>query len=789
MFSIIKNRGIAFKLVFFILSSCAIIFAAIFIYNYSISRKMLIEKIEDAAGNLIFGTVSKIEAKILPAEKIPEYLSIAIENPEVGKDDMVGFLRSALEKNPEIYGSALAFEPYEFEKDSYYYSPYFYRDGAEIKYTDIGTDSYDYFNRDWYKIPKKLGRPVWSEPYYDTGGGDTLMVTYSVPFYREIEGKKKFTGVVTADLSLSWLEKMVSSIKIAKTGYGFLVSREGRLITHPDKSLVMNESALKMTELKRDDDLFGVRREMLRGKIGFVQAKDPTTGNKIWIAFAPVPTTGWSLAAVFPKGELMKDLYDLNRTVLIIGFMGLLFLAVVIVLFANSITGPLRVLALKTGDIAIGNMDFDLPGSDSKDEVGRLAQAFRCMKTELTNYIEKLKNTTQEKEKIESELKIASSIQLGTLPGLIPPYVGRDEFEICATMKPAKEVGGDFYDFYFVDDKHLAFAVGDVAGKGVPAAIFMAIAKTYIQAAAKMVKEPGEVLRRVNKELSYNNVSNMFVTVFFGILDIETGEICYSNAGHNPPLVIRRGKNPEFFRGDGGCVLGAFEDAPIKKGKIKFQPGDVLYMYTDGVTEAMNSEKEQFSDERLERRLTAHKCDPIKGMVEGTLRGVEAFSRGEPQADDITILVLKYLGRNGHGAQAGKIEKYQIKNDLSEIRVLADLVETFGKKNGFSGDLINDINLSLEEIITNTIAYGYEDKSAHLIDVRISLGGKELILEVVDDGRSFDPLVEAPIPDVDKPLEEKIEGGLGVFLVRKIMDKMEYKRKNDKNILLLKKTI
>jgi len=580
--SIIRDRSVAFKLAFFILSSCAIIFTAIFIYNYAISRSILIEKIEDAARNLIAGTVSKIEAKILPAEKVPEYLSTAMASPETNKDVIAKLLRSTLENNPEIYGSAIAFEPYTFEKDLYYYSPYFYKDAAGVKAADLGTDSYDYFNREWYDVPKKLDSPAWSEPYYDTGGGETLMVTYSVPFYREVDGKKKFTGIVTADLSLSWLEEMVSSLKIGKTGYGFLVSKKGKLITHPDKSLIMNKSSLNRTDTKINNHLFGISSEILEGGIGFIPAKDPNTEKRIWIAYAPVPTTGWSLAAVFPKGELMEDLYNLNKVVLIVGLMGLVFLSVVIILFANSITRPLKILALKTRNIAKGNMDFTLPGTDANDEIGKLTQAFRHMRTELKNYIEKLTKTTQEKEKIESELKIAASIQMSTLPKLIPPYTGRAEFELYATMKPAKEVGGDFYDFYFIDDKHLAFVIGDVSGKGVPAAIFMAVAKTYIQSIAKIIKVPGEILSKVNTELINNDDSSMFVTVFFGILNIETGEICYANAGHNPPILIRKERDPEFFERKDGHMLGAFVDGTVGEGKIQFYPGDILYMYTDG---------------------------------------------------------------------------------------------------------------------------------------------------------------------------------------------------------------
>ena len=787
MISIIRNRSIAFKLVFFILSSCAVIFSAIFTYNYSVSRNMLIEKIEDAARNLISGTVSKIEAKILPAEKVPEYLSIAMSNPDVDKVRIVELLRSVLEKNPEIYGSAIAFEPYKFSKDYEYYSPYAYKKDGRIEFTDLGKDEYLYPKWDWYKVPKKLNEAVWSEPYYDTEGGETLMVTYSVPFYRKENGRKAFTGIATADLSLKWLEEMVSSLKIGKTGYGFLVSKKGRLITHPDKRLVMNESALKIPE-KRSRHLHGAGKEIQKGEIGFVPTLDTSTGKRIWIAYASVPTTGWSLAAVFPKGELMEDLHNLNRVVLAAGMVGLFFLAAVIILFANSITKPLKLLALRTRNIAKEQVDFNVPGSDSRDEVGSLARALSYMKTELVKYVERLTKTTKEKEKIESELKIASNIQLGTLPRAIPPFTGRDEFEISATMRPAREVGGDFYDFYFLDNKHLAFTVGDVAGKGVPAAIYMAISKTYIQSVAKVVKDPEKVLNTVNKALAHDNVSAMFVTVFFGVLNIETGELRYSNAGHNLPLLIRKGKEPEFFKEPTGCVLGAFEDAHIGGEKIGLHPGDTLYMYTDGVTEAVNADKKEFTDERLKKRLSIHKDDSIKEMIEGTLSGIDAFTHGEPQADDITILVLRYFGKEGHGLHAEKSEEYQIKNDLGEIRVLAELVSAFGKKNDFSEELVSDINLCLEELIHNTIAYGYEDESVHFIDVRVSLKGKELVIEIIDDAKAFNPL-EAAKPDVGEPLEEREEGGLGIFIVRSIMDKVEYRRKKDKNILLLKKAI
>ncbi|MCD4824192.1 MAG: SpoIIE family protein phosphatase [Phycisphaerae bacterium] len=789
MISILRNRGIAFKLVFFILSSCVIIFASIFSYNYSISRGLLIGKIEDVAQNLTSGAAGKIEATLLPIEKIPEQLAYILEESSFTEDELKGLLHSIVEGNPNIYGGAIAFEPYAFNKDYAYFSPYYYRKNGKVQFVDLGTDEYAYPKWDWYKIPKKLNRPVWIDPYFDKGGGGILMATYSVPFYRTSQGRKEFIGVVTVDVSLSWLEEFVSSIKVGETGYGFLISNKGTLITHPDKDLVMNKTLEEVARTRNNPELLKVGGQMLQGEAGFVPVKNTVTKKETWIAFAPVPTTRWSLGVIFPKDELMAPLHALNRAVVLIGLVGLFFLSLVIILLSNSITRPLRILALKTRDLAGGNLDFELPSTRSRDEAGSLTESFRYMKNSLKKYIEELTKITSEKERIESELKIARRIQMGILPKIAPPFTEGKEFKIYAAMKPAREVGGDLYDFYFLDDKHLSFVIGDVSGKGVPAALFMVMAMTFIKSTAKIIKEPEEILSQVNKALMHDNASCMFVTVFFGILNIETGQIYYSNAGHNMPLVLRKGKDPEFLESDTGCALGAFEGVTFKKGKLDLAPGEALYMYTDGVTEAMNRDNEEFSEESLKEKLRSHKDDSIKKMVEGTFRGIESFSQGTPQSDDITVLVLRYLGRSEEASvTSGKTEEYRIKNDISDIRKLADFVEMFGKKTGLSGDLINDINLSLEEIIHNTIAYGYEDNSVHSIDVRISLEGKELILKVVDDAVAFNPL-EAPKPNVDKPIEERIEGGLGIFLVCNIMDKMEYKRKKDKNILLLKKTI
>jgi sigma-B regulation protein RsbU (phosphoserine phosphatase) len=294
--------------------------------------------------------------------------------------------------------------------------------------------------------------------------------------------------------------------------------------------------------------------------------------------------------------------------------------------------------------VATGNLDIQLPPVRSKDEVGKLAVAFDFMKDSLKQYIKDLTETTAAKERIESELKIARDIQMGMLPKTFPPFPQRKELDIYAMIEPAKEVGGDLYDFFFLDEDHLCFAIGDVSGKGVPAALFMAITMTLLKTKAGEEMSPSAVLTRVNHDLSQDNPYSMFVTIFLGVLNVRTGKLAYSNGGHNPPWLLHHHGDVLCLQGSGGAALGAIEDVVYQPQDMFFQKGDTLFLYTDGVTEAMNEKEELFGDGRLQGVLLTLKESPVEALVDGVMNEVKGFSKGVPQSDDITMLVLRYLG-------------------------------------------------------------------------------------------------------------------------------------------------
>ena len=640
-----RNRGIAFKLILSASVSSGLIFLLIFGLHYFASLKIIVKDIEANAQSLALSKANTIETVLSSTQKIPETLACYLENASYNKEEILSLLREIVEKNAEICGSAVAFEASPFEGKSSGFAPFLYKDNGKIAFSDLSQELGGYFSLDWYQIPKELGRPQWSEPYYTGGGSKILMATYSVPFYREVRGETQFMGVVTADISLEWLQNIVASIKVLQTGYGILISKNGTLVTHPLKEVIMNETIFGLAEERGDTKLREMGRKMIRGESGFVPFQRVDTEERYWVYYTPIRSSGWALAVLFPRKELVADINRLTWIVAILGIIGLSLLSIGLTIVARSITKPLTTMAVATQEIARGNLDVDLPLPRSGDEAGTLLSAFRSMKESLKAYIQRLTETTASKERIESELKIAHDIQMSILPKRFPPFPDREEFDIYAMIHPAREVGGDFYDFFLIDHDQLCFVIGDVSGKGVPASLFMAVTKTLIKATSSKGLAPGEILTRVNRELSQGNETSMFATIFCGVMSTSTGEILYANGGHNYPLLLREGKEAIWLKGDNGLVVGGVENATYQTGQTILQRGDSIFLYTDGVTEAMNEKEEFFSDNRLRTTITLFQGQPPKELISRIAEEIARFSQNMPQADDIAMMMIRFCGK------------------------------------------------------------------------------------------------------------------------------------------------
>lgn len=619
------------------------ILLAILYYNYRVSRSLALSDAQNDAKHLTELTVARIENVLQDVETVSLTLANVIENRDsvffIGTRQVV---KNILVKNPIIYGASVAFAPSVRGRDTLYFAPYLHTTGDSVVFKNLAEDSYRYTEKEWYVKARDEGRGVWSEPYFDEGGGEVLMATYSVPFYRIRGGEKRFAGVVTADLSMEALQNLIRGIQFYDSGEGMLISSEGNIVSWPGIT-VEQKRVFNVFDLPGESlEMRALLQSMAEGEQGITSlrgiAKD--LNEHRWVSYAPVPAPGWSLGIMFDEDELYHGLHRLSLELAAIGLLGFLLLGIMIFVISRRFVKPVEKLASATRKIGQGDLDFQIPFFRSQDEIAELGQSFQSMQRELKDYIRNLRETTAQKEKMESELAIAAGIQQQMLPreGAI---AGRNELVIQGLLKPARQIGGDLYDFQMEGD-HLYFTIGDVSGKGIPAALFMAKTLTLFRAKVSKLLEPVAIASEINNDLGQNNDQAMFVTCFIGKLNIKTGKLIYTNAGHNPPLITGRGESPEFLNAVSGLPLGSMPDTEYRQELLQIQPEYKIILYTDGITEAENLTKDLFGSKRLEGIVKDYSSRSIQELCSFIATSVNEFTGGAEQSDDITILGLEY---------------------------------------------------------------------------------------------------------------------------------------------------
>ena len=516
---------------------------------------------------------------------------------------------------------------------------------------------------------------------------------------------------------------------------------------------------------------------------------------------------GWLCSAyenvVDSKGEVVCQVgVDINMNsvmeerhqflITMLSFAGLLLLLSVgacVLLMRRMAIKPLSMLS----DAAVSFADSDraLTGDDiislpirSKDEIGELYQVIRAMQRRIVEYLDNLTRVTAEKERIGAELGIATRIQADMLPRIFPPFPDRNEFDIYASMTPAKEVGGDFYDFFLIDDDHLGLVMADVSGKGVPAALFMVIAKTLIKNRAQMGGGPAEILKSVNTQLCEGNEAELFVTVWLAILEISTGKGLAANAGHEHPIIRRGGGAYELVVYKHSPAVAVMEGLSFREHSFELSPGDTLFVYTDGVTEATNENNELFGTDRLLAALNCDLAAEPKEQLAVVKQEIDDFVGRAPQFDDITMMCLHYMGPE--------------KKNMRELTIEAEL-ENLDKVIAFVDEQLEElecpmkvqmqIDVAVEEIFVNIANYAYvPGKGSATICVSWEEDPKTVSITFIDRGMPYDPLKKED-PDISLPAEERAIGGLGIYMVKKSMDEMNYEYRDEQNVLCIRKRL
>lgn len=498
----------------------------------------------------------------------------------------------------------------------------------------LGDSSYNYTMMPWYADAVQSGKPIWSEPYFDKGGGNRLMVTYSYPLKN---ASNQVIAVMTADVSVSDLTGEIDRLKPAENGFAFIINKDSVLITHPDKSKILSAE----NNFYATDHGWRIVNAIEKDKIGTVENtfRIRRNGEDWLLVYRRIGDTDWTICSVMPYSSVMSNL-DLE-TFKAVGLLiiGLLILALLIRVVVIHSMGPLKKLTSAAELISGGNLDTPLPDMKSTDEIGRLNNAFADMQHSLRLQMKRLVETTKAKEHIESELHIAKSIQMGLVPHSFSPFPEWEGLELYAMLQSAKEVGGDLYDF-FIRDSKLFFTIGDVSGKGVPASLFMAVTRTLFRMSATMTDSPSQIVTTINETIAKDNDQCMFVTMFVGVLDLNAGVLRFCNAGHNPAVLIDS-QGTRFMSEVENIPIGVMDGFEYTEETVLLRNDQMLLIYTDGLTEAENTRKELFGDERLMQLMSTNTCGGPKEAIERLKKAVSEFAEGVYQSDDLTMLALR----------------------------------------------------------------------------------------------------------------------------------------------------
>jgi len=517
--------------------------------------------------------------------------------------------------------------------------------------------SYDPRNRDWFTRARNSSQVIWSDPYVDAGSRG-LMVTCSQQ--AGTDGSDR-TWIVATDVTLDTINSQIINTQVSERGYALLLDSRGTVISRPGITTGDSkwDESFKSENLIDSDNtaLSAVARDMVAGQSGVARVN--LSGEEKYIAYAPLKSVNWSLAIVMPVDDVIAPAVEtrtrivnatgetgtfLNQqmtaaTSLFVVLFIVLFVIVTIisVMFANIITRPVDELRRGSEAIGAGNLDHRVR-IETGDEFEDLANSFNTMAVNLRNNMDELQRTTAEKERFAKELEIAKGIQQSFLPDSAPEIAG---IELVAKNVPALEVGGDFYDFIPVTKDRWGLVIADVSGKGVPAALFMALSRTLIRASTLVDADPAQSIGHANRMICEDSKTSMFVTLFYAVLDAREMTLNYVNAGHNPPLLLQDGASAVRLLKAEGIALGVIDDVDLQSVKVNLKPGDVLVLYTDGVTEAINNKEEEFGEERLLLVITENRNRPAQEIMDRILAAITAFAGDQPQFDDITLMVLR----------------------------------------------------------------------------------------------------------------------------------------------------
>ena len=569
-----------------------------------------------------------------------------IEDDLSNPDRMYDIINRMVKLNPYMRSCGIYFIEGYYPQKGRLFAPYATRRDSNtiIEFQDACDQGNDYVKDEWFKNAIASEKGYWTKPFFDNDNAKSPLVSYLLPIR---DKNHRAVAVLGVDLSLSWLNEKIQPMDTYNREtpkewdaeyqvYYYMTDTAGTILIHPDAKRIVSKTIqpyiTKGSDKHRGHLTINDRRE----------DKMVIDGEEVQVCSQVIKYTDWVISFVVPTFYIRLFGYIAAG----IAIAGILIGMLVVYFFGRrSIkreVKPLTLLAASADEVAKGNFQTPLPAINSHDEIHRLRDSFGNMQRSLVRYTEELRATTAQKASIESELKIAHDIQMSMLPKTFPPYPERNDIDIYGSLKAAKGVGGDLFDFYIRDEK-LFFCIGDVSGKGVPASLFMAVTRSLFRNISAHVAIPSEIVRTLNNAMAEGNDTNMFVTVFVGVLDLTNGLLRYCNAGHEAPLLV--GRDVGALSCDPNLPIGVMQGYEYTQQEVSIDSGTTIFLYTDGLNEAENYEHAQFGDLRiwnLAKLLLDEQRHQPKRMIDAMDNAVHTFVGDAEQSDDLTMLAIQY---------------------------------------------------------------------------------------------------------------------------------------------------
>ena len=763
---------------------------AIMVVVYMITKASMAREVESRYEGIILHENEKIRG-VLSDVYVAAINNINdVEQDINDPDKLQAHLERMVGQNMYMSSCRLIFEPDFYPAKGHNFEIYAWRDSSGVvRGKQMNENHPDFLIHSWYKAAFENKEGDWTPPYFDRAASQQLTTTYMTHIH-DAHGRR--IGMLGADVSLEWLRERHQRIDkenherfekdFKEQSYSFIIDQDGTDLIHPNEDRVLKLNILDIAAETPDtlDDVLA--RKMMAGGSGIERLM--TDGRDSWIFYSFVKYAEWTVVIVVPDEIIYHNGNVLASIILAVLFFGLALIYFLCHRFLIINMRPLTRFVTAANQVAQGHFDIELPAVKSR-EVDALRSAFKDMQASLTKYIGELRETTASKAAMEQELKIASDIQQQMLPKVYPPFPERTDIDIFGEVVTAKKVGGDLFDFFIRDEK-LYFSIGDVAGKGVPAALVMAVARSMFRSASMTHTSPKLIVESINRSVCQSNDSYMFVTLFMGVLDLATGHLLYTNAGHEPPVLVG-GAHTRFLNVDNNIPLGLRDNWEYTEQKSLVDKGTTLFLYTDGYTEAETTEHEQFGKDRMCRealKLSAERLDS-RTFVQRIRMAERTFVGGIPQGDDISLLAIKYKGNDKHHLYHRGIS---LVNDVKEVPALAIFVGSICEDMRFNELTTAGVNLAIEEAVVNVMNYAYPEGTRANILLEVTADDDIITFELRDDGAPFDPTATEQV-DVNNIVKKRLIGGLGIHLMRHYMDSITYERRDGQNVLTMTKSI